>query len=155
LQTSFKQSTQQKVEKKKEQKERERERTPKSEPELLKNLGYTTKSIYWIRASPAVLSMRSCTSKIEWRKVKTCCRFGSGKWFWLTIIMHSLRWLVNGPVTLCTCREECTKYDLTAGQCFWLAHRRTDWSKWFAISSPPPIRCPNFSFIGWGWEKSN
>jgi len=43
----------------------------------------------WIRASPAVLSMRSCTSKIGWRKVKTCCGFSSGNWFWLSI-MHSL-----------------------------------------------------------------
>jgi hypothetical protein len=35
-----------------------------------------------------VLSMRSCTSKIGWRKVKTCCGFSSGNWFWLSI-MHS------------------------------------------------------------------
>ncbi len=28
--------------------------------------------------------------------------------------MHSLPWLVNGAAALCTCRKECSKYDLTA-----------------------------------------
>jgi len=30
-------------------------------------------------------------------------------------------------------REECNKYDLTAGHCFWLLNH-IDWSRWFAIS---------------------
>jgi len=32
-------------------------------------------------------------------------------------------------------KKECNKYDLGA-QCFWLADHN-DWSRWFAISSPP------------------
>jgi hypothetical protein len=44
-------------------------------------------------------------------------------------------------------RKVCNKYDLPASQCFWLAHHN-DWSKWFVISSLPPICCPSFSFIG-------
>jgi hypothetical protein len=43
-------------------------------------------------------------------------------------------------------KKECNKYDLTAAQCFSLAHHN-DWSTWFAISSSPPICCPSFSFI--------
>jgi len=42
---------------------------------------------------------------------------------------------------------ECNKYDLTAAQCFWLAHHN-DSSRWFPIISGPPICCPNFSFVG-------
>ncbi len=33
-------------------------------------------------------------------------------------------------------REECDKYDLNAGPCFRLGNHN-DWSRWFAISSPP------------------
>ncbi len=44
------------------------------------------------------------------------------------------------------CRKECNKYDLAAAQCFRFAHHN-NWSRWFAISSLPPIRCPSFSFI--------
>jgi hypothetical protein len=59
-----------------------------------------------------------------------------------------LPWVVKGTAALCTCRKECNKYDLTASQCFWLGHHN-DWSRWFALSSPPPICCPSsFSFIG-------
>jgi hypothetical protein len=53
-----------------------------------------------------------------------------------------LRWPVNGAATLCICsRKECNKLDLTAAQYFRLAHHHTDWSRWFAIRSPPPICC--------------
>jgi hypothetical protein len=31
--------------------------------------------------------------------------------------------------------------DLTAAQCFWLAHHHNDWSRWFAISTPPSPVC--------------
>jgi hypothetical protein len=55
--------------------------------------------------------------------------------------------LVKGATALCTCRKECNKYDLTATQCFWLAHHN-DWLRWFAISSPPPICCLSFGFMG-------
>ncbi len=47
---------------------------------------------------------------------------------------------------LCTCRKECNKYDLTAAQCFSLAHHNNR-SRWFAISNPPRICCPTFSFM--------
>jgi len=59
---------------------------------------------------------------------------GSGKWFWLLITEH-------------VCIKDCNIYDLTAAQCFSLAHHN-DSSRWFATSSPPPICCPPFSFIG-------
>jgi hypothetical protein len=55
--------------------------------------------------------------------------------------------------TVCTCRQEVNKYDLTAGQCFRLA-RHNDSSRWFAISSSPPICCPGFSFKWVGLQKS-
>ncbi len=67
-------------------------------------------------------------SKIGWRKVKLCW-FGSGKWFWLSI-MHSLLWLVKGTARLCTAWKDHNKYDLTAFLGFWLAHHN-DWSRWF------------------------
>jgi hypothetical protein len=62
--------------------------------------------------------------------------------------LRTLPWLVKGAAALCTCREECNKYDLTAAQSLWLADDN-DWSKWFAITSPPPICCLSFSFMGW------
>jgi len=65
--------------------------------------------------------------------------------------LQSSRWLVKGTATSCTSKKECNKYHLTAAQCFPLSHQ-TDWSRWFAISSPPHICCPSFSFMG-GVEK--
>jgi hypothetical protein len=44
-------------------------------------------------------------------------------------------------------REECNKYDLTAGPCFWLANHN-DCSRWFAISSSHVFAVPPFSFMG-------
>jgi hypothetical protein len=40
------------------------------------------------------------------------CQFGSGKWFWLRILVGGggggLRWLVKGAAAaVCTCRKEC------------------------------------------------
>ncbi len=35
-----------------------------------------------------------------------------------SVQLESLLWIVNGTNTLCTCRKECTKYDLTAAKCF-------------------------------------
>jgi hypothetical protein len=40
--------------------------------------------------------------------------------------------------------KECHKYDRTAAQDFSLAYH-DDWSRLFAISSTPPIRCPSFA----------
>jgi len=59
----------------------------------------------------------------------------------------ALSWLVKNMATMCTCRKECNRYDLTIVKCFWLAHHK-DASRWFAIISPPPICYPNFSFMG-------
>jgi hypothetical protein len=84
-------------------------------------------------------------NKIEWRDTKLC-RFGLWKWFWLHIFAR-LSWLVKNMATMCTCRKECNRYDLTIVKCFWLAHHK-DSSRWFAIISPPPICYPNFSFMG-------
>jgi len=101
-------------------------------------------TISWGRASPVVLAMWSCTVKFDEEKPKNACLaqengFGSAK-------LHSFPWLVKGEAALCTCRKECNKYDLIATECFWLAHHN-DSPRWFAISSPPPIFCPSFSFM--------
>jgi hypothetical protein len=61
--------------------------------------------------------------------------------------LHSLWCRVQGAATLRTCRKGCNKYDLTASQCFLLPDHN-DWSKWFVISTPQPICCSSFSFIG-------
>jgi hypothetical protein len=71
----------------------------------------------------------------------------------MVLAQHNFRcssWLVNGTAkaTVCTCRKECNKYDLTDAQCLWLLAHHNDWSRWFAISSPPPICYPSFSFMG-------
>ncbi len=55
--------------------------------------------------------------------------------------------LVKGVEALCTYKEECNKYDIITTQYFLLAHHN-DWSKWFAINSPPPICSPSSSFMG-------
>jgi len=73
-------------------------------------------------------------------------RFGSGKWFWLSI---TAQFVVAGKCGRCAVhwRKESNKYDLTTVQCFLLTHHN-DWSRWFAISTPPPIGCPSFNFPG-------
>jgi hypothetical protein len=43
-------------------------------------------------------------STIRWRKVKICW-FGSGKWFWLCLMVHSVGWPVKDTATLWTCRK--------------------------------------------------
>jgi hypothetical protein len=58
---------------------------------------------------------------------------------------RSLQWLVKAAAT--TAQKECNKYDLIAPHCFfsdWPYHN--DWSRWFAISSPPPILLLEFQF---------
>ncbi len=47
----------------------------------------------------------------------------------------------------CTCTKEFNDYDLiTAQQCLSLADHN-DLSRWFAISSTPPLWCPSFNFM--------
>ncbi len=41
----------------------------------------------------------------------------------------------------CTSEKECTKWDLTAAQYFWLVNHN-DWSRWFAISSSHVFAVP-------------
>jgi hypothetical protein len=68
----------------------------------------------------------------------------------LVLAQHNcarLPWLVKGAGALCTCRKECNKYEPIAAHCFWLVHHN-DWSRWFAISSPPPIWCLGLSLMG-------
>jgi len=72
-----------------------------------------------LRTSPAVLSMWSCTVKMDEENLTTAGLtqengFGSAE-------LGRLLWLVKGSAALCTCRKECNKYDLTATQCFWFA----------------------------------
>jgi hypothetical protein len=74
--------------------------------------------------------------EIRWTKVKTC-RFGSAKWFWPSIILHNLLRLVRAQQSLTPARENSVI----------LFSANDDWSKWFAISSLPPICRPSFSFI--------
>jgi len=65
-------------------------------------------------------------TKIGWRKVKMC-RFGSGKWFWLSIsgqFMVARKKRCNAVPHAEREKRECNKYDLTAAQCFWLAHHK-------------------------------
>jgi hypothetical protein len=57
-------------------------------------------------------------------------------------------WLAKGATMLHTSRKrkECNKYDLMSvfSVSDWPLHN--DWSRWFAISSSPPISC--FSSVG-------
>ncbi len=99
--------------------------------------------LFWIfiilKVFLGVPSMWSYIVKLDEKKSKT---------FWLGIIMS-----VKCAAMLCTCKKESDKHDLIVIQCFWLAHHN-DWSKWFAITSPPPISCPSFCFMG-GVKKRN
>jgi len=53
----------------------------------------------------------------------------------------SLPWLLKGATHLCTSKTECNKLDLTMAEFFWLVDH-TDWSRWFAISSPHEYAVP-------------
>jgi hypothetical protein len=49
--------------------------------------------------------------------------------------------------------EECHEYDMTAASYFWFVVNRTDWFRWFAISSLRPICSLSFCFMGGELEK--
>ncbi len=101
--------------------------------------------IRWISIVVLVMTLEFVWVFALWNYV---CRFDLGEWIWLHITVHiAVADKRLGTATLCTCRKECNKYDLTAAQCFRLAHHN-DWCRWFAISSPPPIWCSSFSFMG-------
>jgi hypothetical protein len=95
-----------------------------------------------LRASPMVLSMRLQTIKFIAKNSKCtglAQEIGSS-----APNSCSLPWLIKGP-TVYTSQKECNKLHLAAAQYFWLVDHN-DWSRWFAISSPPCI-C-SLSFIG-------
>jgi len=80
-----------------------------------------------VRASPEVLSMW-LHSKNYMKKVKISIPAWVMRMVWLIII-------VQVAVASKRRRKGYTKYDLTVGERLWLMHN--DWSRWFAISSPP------------------
>jgi hypothetical protein len=90
-----------------------------------------------------VLGVWSCTVKLD-EENPTNAALAHKNWFGPVQLRTSP---VKCAAALCTCRKECNKCDLTAAQCFLLGHRN-DWSRWFAISSPSPICCRSFSFMG-------
>jgi hypothetical protein len=98
-----------------------------------------------LRASPTVLSMWLETVKFSVKKSK-CAGLAQEIGFSAPNLC-SLMWLVKGATQLCTSQKECNKLHLTAAQYFWLIDL-SDWSRWFAISSPPCICSSSFSFIG-------
>jgi len=55
--------------------------------------------------------------------------------------------LAKGATQFCTSKKECNKLDLNTDQYFSLVDHN-DWSRWFAISSPPSICNCSYSFIG-------
>jgi hypothetical protein len=55
-------------------------------------------------------------------------------------------WLMAQQWCTHTCTEQFNKYDLDFAL-FSLPYHN-DWSRWFAISSPPPTYCASFSFMG-------
>jgi hypothetical protein len=75
------------------------------------------------------------------------CRFSSANWFSLSKTVEFGSGWVEGEANLCTCKEECNKYDLSAAECFLSAHH-VDWFKWFAINSPP-IYLPSRVSVLW------
>ncbi len=105
-----------------------------------------------VRSSLAVRSMSPSTLKLDEEQPNTCW-FSSGKWFCSCMFCRGwLGW--HKPEQSCArAGEECNKYDLTATPCFWLADH-DDWSKWFAISSPPHLCAQRqFQFYVWGCKK--
>ncbi len=109
-------------------------------------------AISWVRASPVVLAIWSCKVKLDEENLNSAglaqdIGLGSAK-------LYTFPWLVKREAALCTSRKECNKYDLTATECFWLAHHN-DSPRWFAISSqsPPQFSVP-VSVLWVGLQKS-
>jgi hypothetical protein len=95
----------------------------------------------------------SCRGKNGWRK-SNICWFDSGKWFWLSMIVQVA---VAGLGAQQGCapapkNKKCNKYDLTTAQCFWLVDHN-NWSRWFAISSPPHLFAVTVSVLLVGVAK--
>jgi hypothetical protein len=82
-------------------------------------------------------------SKIRWRKL-TIYQFSSGKCFWLSIIAQ---FAVAGNRYYAHAEKSVINVIWVQLSSCWLPHHN-DWSRWFASSSPPPLCCPSFSFMG-------
>jgi len=89
-----------------------------------------------IRESPAKLNMWSCPDKFGWRNSEHA-----------SLTCSLPRFVISSQQSLIAAGEECNKSDVTSTPCFWLANHNY-WSRWFAISSLPPICSPSFSFMG-------
>jgi hypothetical protein len=87
-----------------------------------KNLWETTQQLN--RTDNRLMAFDGPSSKV--------CRNCSNRPFGPWVGSH----LRASPARLCTCIKESYKYDLTAARAFPFAHHN-DWSRWFAISSPP------------------
>jgi hypothetical protein len=103
-------------------------------------------SSYWVlRASPEVLSIWPWTLKLDEENSKHAGpsqHNGFGPAF-----LHSLPRLVKGTAKLCTWQR---RVQIIWPECcsLFLIGQPQYWSRWFAISSPPPICSPSFSFMG-------
>jgi hypothetical protein len=95
-----------------------------------------------------------CSLHSHEEKSTTNGRFGSGKWFFFCMFFLSFLRQVK-PQQRCAPAEKSVinKIWLTAAPYFRLANHY-DSSKWFAISSSPPICRSPFSFYGRGCKKS-
>jgi hypothetical protein len=102
-------------------------------------LGKLHNTVCSLRASPLVLSMWLQTVKFIVKNSK-CVGLAQEIGF-SAPNSCSLPWLGKGAIQLWTSKAECNKLDLTASQFFWLVDH-TDWSRWFAISSPHEYAVP-------------
>jgi hypothetical protein len=85
-------------------------------------------------------------NKISWRKVKIC-RFGSRKWFWLCLIAQ-FAVPVKRPSNVVHLQKRVYWIWSDCWLVFLIGPSHNDWSRWFAISSPPPMCYPSFHFMG-------
>ncbi len=85
-------------------------------------------------------------SKVYCETVKRC-QFSSGNWFFRTNFVQLADKRRDTVLHLHTSKKECNKLDLTTARYFSLVDHN-DWSRWFAISSPPRICSSSYNFIG-------
>ncbi len=95
-----------------------------------------------LRASPAVLSMWSCRVQLEEESQN------------VSIWLRKMVLAQHNCTVWWRAQRHCPPAEKSVINMIWLllsvflsAHSN-DWSRWFAISSPPPICCPSFSFMG-------
>ncbi len=115
---------------------------------LFFNIERISHLLYRLRASPTMLCVWSCTVKLDEEKNPTCA--GLAQEIGFSSVCNWAR--CRGWLTVQQPAEKSNKYDVTAAQCFSWTHHNA-WSRWFAISSFPPICCPSFSFHWWGCKR--